>query len=109
MANIVNNLRVNNTEVKTILIKLSKNSDWQKLKEFFYNGVLVWKNANPFVFTSDLRKIDLSEFGENTIIFEGFGNLKDFIGSYSIVESAEDEKENLIRGQMIVETTTEGE
>ena len=45
MANIIDNLKVgtpeNNKNIKTILIKLHKDSDWQKLKEFFFNGVLI--------------------------------------------------------------------
>jgi hypothetical protein len=43
--------------------------------------------------------------GEGTIIFEGFGN--SFTGTYSIVKNAESEKNNLIEGQMIVETQEE--
>ena len=100
MANIVNNLRINNTEVKSIKIKLHGDDSWSSLKEFYYDGILIWKNANPFIFTSNYKSLDLSSLGEGTIIFEGFGN--DFTGTYSIVKNAESEKENLIEGQMVV-------
>ena len=103
MANIVNNLRINGKEVKKIMIKLRGDSSFSPIKEFYCDGVLIWKNANPFIFTNDVKKVDLSAFGEDTIIFEGFGN--EFTGSYSIVENAEIEKPNLTKGQMVVETT----
>lgn len=111
MANIVNNLRVNSTEVKKILIKLREDVDFSSLKELYFNGILIWKNANPFVFTQKIADIDLKNFGANTIIFEGFnaqdleGNPQIVLGSYSVVENAENEKQNLIKGQMVVETT----
>jgi sorbitol-specific phosphotransferase system component IIA len=101
MANIVNNLRINNTEVKSIKIKLHGDSSWSSLKEFYYNGTLIWKNANPFVFTKKIANINLSDFGHDTIIFEGFGE-QEFVGSYNVVENAEEEKTNLVQGQMIV-------
>jgi transcription initiation factor IIE alpha subunit len=41
MANIVNNLRINNTEVKKILIKLREDADFSSLKELYFNGILV--------------------------------------------------------------------
>lgn len=110
MANIVNNLRINGQEVKGIKIKLPSMTEFASLKEFYYNGILVWKNANPFLFTSNIHSIDLKQYGENTIIFEGFS--PNFIyGSYNIVENAEAEKINLVKGQMVVEVndTTEGE
>lgn len=103
MANAVNKLRVNGEEVKAIKIRLSSTEQWQTLKEFYYNGILVWKNANPFIFTNDITKADLKSFGADTIVFEGFGN--EFIGSYNLVENAETEKPNLTKGQMVVETT----
>lgn len=112
MANIIDNLKVgtpeNNKNIKTILIKLHKDSEWQKLKEFFFNGVLIWKNANPFIFTKDHQTIDLSAYGVDTIIFEGFSE-EEFIGSYSIVDNAEAEKINLVEGQMVVENTMDGD
>ena len=98
MANIVNNLNVNKDETKKIFFNNLN------VKELYFNGVLVWKNANPFVFTKKLANINLSDFGSDTIIFEGFSE-KEFIGSYSIVENAENEKQNLVKGQMVVETT----
>lgn len=98
MANVVNNLRVNNKEVKKIFF------NGKALKELWLKGVLIWKNANPFIFISDISKIDLSQFGEDTIIFEGFAP-QYFDGSYSLVENAEAEKPNLVQGQMVVETT----
>lgn len=104
MANIVNNLRVNGSEVKAIKIRLHGQSDWQSLKEFYYNGVLVWKNALPFIFTKDISSLNISSFGEGTMIFEGFGE-NQFLGSYSIVKDAEAEKDNIVEGQMVVETT----
>ena len=97
MANVVNNLRINGKEVKKIFF------NDKILKEFYCDGVLIWKNANPFIFTNDVKKVDLSTFGEDTIIFEGFGN--EFVGSYNLVENAEAEKPNLTKGQMVVETT----
>jgi hypothetical protein len=42
--------------------------------------------------------------GTDTIIFEGFSE-NEFTGSYNLVENAEVEKPNLIKGQMVVETT----
>ena len=98
MANIVNNLRVNAQEVKKIFY------DNKAVKELYFNDILVWKNANPFIFVQNITgDKNFNEFGENTLIFEGFGN--SFIGSYTIVESAEEEKKNLVKGQMVVETT----
>jgi hypothetical protein len=106
MAQKVDNLRVNNTEVKHIYIKLTKDSDWQELKEFFFNNTLIWKNANAFIFvnklTDEVKKDILSQLGEDTIIFEGFGN--EFTGSYILVQNAEQDKPDKT-GQMAVETT----
>jgi hypothetical protein len=51
------------------------------------------------------------KFGSDTIIFEGFnptnmeGQSQIIYGSYNLVENAEIEKPNLIKGQMVVETT----
>lgn len=101
MASVVNNLRVDTSEVKKIFFNKFI------MKELYFNGVLVWKNANPFVFTKKLANIDLANFGTDTIIFEGFSE-NEFTGSYNLVENAEEEKPNLIKGQMVVETT-EGE
>lgn len=101
MANIINNLRVNGQEVKAIKIKLRGEDTFSPLKEFYYNGVLIWKNANPFIFTNSIKNLDLSLLSESTIIFEGFGN--SFTGTYSIVKNASAEKDNLVRGQMVVE------
>ena len=101
MASVVNNLRVDTSEVKKIFFNKFI------MKELYFNGVLIWKNANPFVFTQKLANIDLSTFGTDTIIFEGFSE-NEFTGSYNLVENAEVEKPNLIKGQMVVETT-EGE
>ena len=56
------------------------------------------------MFTQKLANIDLSTFGTDTIIFEGFSE-NEFTGSYNLVENAEVEKPNLIKGQMVVETT----
>lgn len=120
MANIVNNLRINGEEVKAIRIRLSSAEQWENLKEFYYNGILIWKNANPFIFlkdglTEDKKKELLAKFGTDTIIFEGFNPTDsnqvsiEFTGSYSIVEDieAELEKDSLILGQMVVETQEE--
>jgi hypothetical protein len=41
MANIINNLRINNTEVKSIKIKLHGDDSWSSLKEFYYDGILI--------------------------------------------------------------------
>ena len=98
MASVVNNLRVDTSEVKKIFFNKFV------MKELYFNGVLIWKNANPFVFTQKLANIDLSTFGTDTIIFEGFSE-NEFTGSYNLVENAEVEKPNLIKGQMVVETT----
>ena len=98
MASVVNNLRVDTLEVKKIFFNKFI------MKELYFNGVLIWKNANPFVFTQKLANIDLSTFGTDTIIFEGFSE-NEFTGSYNLVENAEVEKPNLIKGQMVVETT----
>jgi hypothetical protein len=105
MANAVNKLRVNGEEVKAIKIRLSSQEQWQVLKELYYNGILIWKNANPFIFTNDITKADLKSFGTDTIVFEGFGN--DFIGSYNLVENVDSEKDNLVYGQMVVEQQEE--
>lgn len=101
MASVVNNLRVDTSEVKKIFFNKFI------MKELYFNGVLIWKNANPFVFIKKLANIDLTNFGADTIIFEGFSE-NEFTGSYNLVENAEEEKPNLIKGQMVVETT-EGE
>jgi hypothetical protein len=98
MASVVNNLRVDTSEVKKIFFNKFI------MKELYFNGVLIWKNANPFVFTQKLANIDLSTLGTDTIIFEGFSE-NEFTGSYNLVENAEVEKPNLIKGQMVVETT----
>lgn len=98
MASVVNNLRVDTSEVKKIFFNKFI------MKELYFNGVLIWKNANPFVFTQKLANIDLSTFGTDTIIFEGFSE-NEFTGSYNLVENAEVEKPNLTKGQMVVETT----
>lgn len=98
MASVVNNLRVDTSEVKKIFFNKFI------MKELYFNGVLIWKNANPFVFTQKLANIDLSTLGTDTIIFEGFSD-NEFTGSYNLVENAEVEKPNLIKGQMVVETT----
>lgn len=98
MASVVNNLRVDTSEVKKIFFNKFI------MKELYFNGVLIWKNANPFVFTQKLANIDLSTLGTDTIIFEGFSD-SEFTGSYNLVENAEVEKPNLIKGQMVVETT----
>lgn len=98
MASVVNNLRVDTSEVKKIFFNKFI------MKELYFNGVLIWKNANPFVFTQKLANIDLSTFGADTIIFEGFSE-NEFTGSYNLVENAEVEKPNLNKGQMVVETT----
>ena len=98
MASVVNNLRVDTSEVKKIFFNKFI------MKELYFNGVLIWKNANPFVFTKKLANIDLSTLGTDTIIFEGFSE-NEFTGSYNLVENAEVEKPNLTKGQMVVETT----
>jgi hypothetical protein len=98
MASVVNNLRVDTSEVKKIFFNKFI------MKELYFNGVLIWKNANPFVFTQKLANIDLKNFSADTIIFEGFSE-NEFTGSYNLVENAEVEKPNLIKGQMVVETT----
>lgn len=103
MASVVNNLRVDTSEVKKIFFNKFI------MKELYFNGVLIWKNANPFVFTQKLADVDLKNFGTDTIIFEGFnakdleGNPQIILGSYNLVEDAEAEKTNLVQGQMIVE------
>lgn len=98
MASVVNNLRVDTSEVKKIFFNKFI------MKELYFNGVLIWKNANPFVFTKKLANIDLANFSADAIIFEGFSE-NEFTGSYNLVENAEEEKPNLIKGQMVVETT----
>lgn len=98
MASVVNNLRVDTSEVKKIFFNKFI------MKELYFNGVLIWKNANPFVFTQKLANIDLKNFSADTIIFEGFSE-NEFTGSYNLVENAEAEKPNLIKGQIVVETT----
>lgn len=98
MASVVNNLRINGKEVKKIYF------NDKILKEFYFNDTLTWKNANPFIFIKKLIGVDLSQYGEDTIIFEGFSE-NEFTGSYNVVENAESEKDNLTKGQMVVETT----
>lgn len=98
MASAVNNLRINKKEVRKIFF------NGRTLKEFYYNGILVWKNANPFIFAASESDIDFSTLSADTLVFIGFSDVK-FDGSYTKVESAEEEKSKLIRGQMVVETT----
>ena len=106
MANIVNNLKVNKTDVKGIEIKLRTMQQFDSLKEVYYNGILVWKNANPFIFVKDFETVDLSKLSSDTLIFVNFGN--EFQGSYNMIESLEEE--NLgVKGQMVVLETTEGD
>ena len=106
MANIVNNLKVNKTDVKGIEIKLHTMQQFDSLKEVYYNGILVWKNANPFIFVKDFETVDLSKLSSDTLIFVNFGN--EFQGSYNMIESLEEE--NLgVKGQMVVLETTEGD
>lgn len=112
MASVVNNLRVDESEVKKIFFNKTS------MKELYFNGILIWKNANPFVFLTDnlteWKNQIQQKFGSNTIIFEGFnptnleGQAQIIYGSYNLVENAEMEKPNLVKGQMVVETT-EGE
>ena len=97
MASAVNNLRINNKEVRKIYF------NDKILKEFYYNETLVWKNANPFVFAATEKDYEISKLSSDTIIFVGFSK-KNFNGSYTNVENAEAEKESLIKGQMVVET-----
>lgn len=104
MANIVDNLKVNSTEVKNVYIKLKSQSSWSVIKNVYVSKILVWKNANPFTFVKSIKDTDFSTLSADTIIFEGFSD-KQFTGSYTIVEDAEAEKDNLIYGQMVVETT----
>lgn len=106
MANIVNNLKVNKTDVKGIEIKLRTMQQFDSLKEVYYNGILVWKNANPFIFVNDFETVDLSKLSSDTLIFVNFGN--EFQGNYNMIESLEEE--NLgVKGQMVVLETTEGD
>lgn len=98
MSNAINNLRVNGQEVKKIYF------NGKLLKEFYYNGILIWKNANSFLFTPNIKTADLSSHGSDTIIFENFSPTN-FTGSYNYTENAESEKPNLTKGQMVVETT----
>lgn len=106
MANIVDNLKVNKTDVKGIEIKLRTMQQFDSLKEVYYNGILVWKNANPFIFVKDFETVDLSKLSSDTLIFVNFGN--EFQGSYNMIESLEEE--NLgVKGQMVVLETTEGD
>lgn len=103
MASAVNNLRVNNKEVRKIFF------NGETLKEFYYNGVLVWKNANPFIFTPT-EMGDTSQLSTDTIVFVGFKKNETFEGSYTKVEDAKAEKDKMALGQMItVEETTDGE
>lgn len=104
MANIVDNLKVNSTEVKNVYVKLKSQSSWSVIKNVYVSKILVWKNANPFTFVKSIKDTDLSTLSADTIIFEGFSD-EQFTGSYTIVEDAEAEKDNLIHGQMVVETT----
>ena len=78
MANTINNLRVNNKEVKKIYF------NDVILKEFYYNNLLIWKNANP-------------------AIFEGF-SAEDFESTYVTTENIETDKPTEV-GQIVVETT----
>lgn len=100
MASAVNNLRINKQEVKKSFF------NGIVLKELYFNDVLVWKNANPFIFVNDFETVDLSKLGSDTLIFVNFGN--EFQGSYNMIESLEEE--NLgVKGQMVVLETTEGD
>lgn len=96
MPNVINNLRVNNQEVKRILFNN------KTLKEFYYNGILVWKNANPFFFTNNIPSTTLAS---DTIIFKGFSN-QEFTGSYVIAKEGEVPTN---RGQIVVFDTIEGD
>lgn len=105
MANVVNNFFVNGMEVKNIVIRKSGETEWKKLKELYYDSFLIWKNANPFIFTTlDPTTMDLSNYGEDTLIFYGF-SAADFTGSYTLTENIEDEVGE--RGQMFVENKEE--
>lgn len=105
-------------DVRKVLIKLHRDSEWSELKEVFYNKNSIWKNSSSFVFVQELTEEKLqeilSEYGEDTLIFEGF-NEEDFNGEYIVVEDTMDDKEieetmDLEEGQMVVKVkTTEGE
>ena len=97
MANTINNLRVNNKEVKKIYF------NDVILKEFYYNNLLIWKNANPAIFTNSIFSIDLTALSSDTIIFEGF-SVEDFESTYVTTENIETDKPTEV-GQIVVETT----
>ena len=130
MASIASNLKISTIkivngvpttellDVKKVLIKLHSDHDYSEIKELFYNGELIWKNSSSFVFVQNLTEEKLqeilSEYGEDTLIFEGFNNGQDFYGEYLSVEpettEEEIEKMNLDEGQLVVKMeTTEGE
>lgn len=108
MANVVDNLRVNNKEVKKIFFNGKALKELWAPHQITGALTLIWKNANPFVFITKLSDINLTNYGENTLFFEGFSD-KIFDGSYSLVENAEAEKPNLTTGQMVVESAMEGD
>ena len=87
MASAVNNLRINNKEVRKIYF------NDKILKEFYYNETRVWKIASPFEFAATEKDYEISKLSSDTIIFVGFSK-KNFNGSYTNVENAEAEKGN---------------
>ena len=101
MANVVNNLRVNNLDVKKSFFNN------KQIKEIYFNDILIWKNANPFVFIKSLEDIDLTAYGEDSMFFVNFADEK-IEGSYSISENVAEDSKGMEEGQMIVEITTDG-
>ena len=77
-----------------------------KVKKVYCNDELIWQNSNPFIFVKDINDIDVSKLDAGTLVFVGFDDSK-IEGTYDEMESPTDIPTE--RGQMVVETTPEGD
>jgi hypothetical protein len=77
-----------------------------KVKKVYCNDELIWQNSNPFIFVKNINDIDVTKLDADTLIFEGFGE-EEFEGTYDEMGSPTDIP--TAKGQMVVETTPEGD
>jgi hypothetical protein len=105
MAATVNNLRVNNLEVKNIVFTVKKDGVIVKsynVKEFQYNTVIVWKSSNLFYFVTSESYDPSTAYDPDTYIFVGFNEgISNFEGEYKSVETSA-EVDNTTTGTMYV-------
>ena len=77
-----------------------------KVKKVYCNDELIWQNSNPYMFVKNIEDVDVSKLDAGTLIFVGFSE-QEFEGTYDEMESPTDIPTE--KGQMVVETTPEGD